>query len=74
MKYLLKYAALFALIAGPAAAAPGEAERGEAIYMQRCAACHGEEGDGDSAGAERLNPPPRDFTMAQYKIKTTLAA
>ncbi len=71
MRRLLKYAALVALVAGPAAAAPGEAERGEAIYMQRCMACHGEEGDGDSAGAERLNPPPRDFTMAQYKIKTT---
>ncbi|MDP6350854.1 MAG: ethylbenzene dehydrogenase-related protein [Alphaproteobacteria bacterium] len=70
---LWKYLALAALVGltvGPAAAA-GDADRGEGIHAQRCEVCHGEEGDGAGAGAERLNPPPRDFTMAQYKIKTT---
>jgi DMSO reductase family type II enzyme heme b subunit len=33
--------------------------------------CHGEEGDGLGPAAERLNPPPRDFTAGTYKIKTT---
>jgi DMSO reductase family type II enzyme heme b subunit len=33
--------------------------------------CHGEEGDGLGPAAERFSPPPRDFTLGQYKIKTT---
>ena len=37
----------------------------------RCAGCHGEDGDGLGPAAERLNPPPRDFTSGQYKITTT---
>ena len=49
----------------------GDAEKGEQIYVQRCTLCHGEDGDGMGPAAERLNPPPRDFTMAQYKIRTT---
>ncbi len=49
----------------------GNAERGKLIYARRCALCHGEEGDGAGPGAERLNPPPRDFTEGQYKFKTT---
>jgi DMSO reductase family type II enzyme heme b subunit len=57
--------------AAPAQAKPGDAERGEALYAARGAWCHGEDGEGIGPGAERLNPPPRDFTMAQYKIKTT---
>ncbi len=57
--------------AAPVLAAPGDADQGEAIYSQRCSTCHGEEGDGLGPAAERLNPPPRDFTLGQYKIKTT---
>jgi len=71
-----KYPALMALIAAlllahPAAAAPGDPDQGEAIYTLRCLGCHGEEGDGMGPGAERLNPPPRDFTMGLYKFRTT---
>ncbi len=58
-------------IAVPTFAKPGNAENGEAIYARRCAACHGAEGNGLGPGAERLNPPPRDFTAGQYKIKTS---
>ena len=69
----LMFSALIAgiFVAGPALAAPGNAEKGLEIYMKRCVWCHGEEGDGDSAAAERLMPPPRDFTSGMYKIKTT---
>jgi len=49
----------------------GDADKGAEIYAKRCVLCHGEEGDGLGPAAERLNPPPRDFTLAQYKIKTT---
>ena len=49
----------------------GNADNGEALYFQRCVGCHGDEGDGLGPAAERLNPPPRDFTLGQYKFKTT---
>ncbi|MDK1024034.1 MAG: c-type cytochrome [Gammaproteobacteria bacterium] len=49
----------------------GEADKGEEIYFQHCAGCHGEEGDGLGPGAERLLPPPRDFTSGMFKIMTT---
>ena len=41
------------------------------IYAQRCRGCHGEEGDGLGPAAERLNPPPRDFTLGMYKFKSS---
>jgi len=72
MKLLISLTALLTILLGsPVIAAPGNAENGKKIYEKRCLMCHGEEGDGDGPGAERLNPPPRDFTEAGYKIKTT---
>jgi len=59
------------LVGGPSVAASGDVKNGEKIYMQRCVWCHGEEGDGDGPAAERLVPPPRDFTSGMYKIKTS---
>ena len=44
---------------------------GKAIYDNKCAHCHGAEGKGDGSGAQRLSPPPRDFTRGQYKIRST---
>ena len=70
-RLVLPAALAVALGAGPAAAAPGDLENGEKVYMKRCVWCHGEEGEGDGPGAEMLNPPPRDFTGAIYKIKTS---
>ncbi len=45
----------------------------DAIYMQRCSQCHGEEGDGMGVAAERMYPAPRDFTLGLFKYKTTNA-
>ena len=45
--------------------------RGEAVYQKRCVMCHGDEGDGLGPAADFLSPPPRDFSLGQYKIKTT---
>lgn len=59
------------LIGAPAAGEPGDAANGERIYADKCVWCHGAEGDGLGPAAERFNPPPRDFTLGQYKIKTT---
>jgi cbb3-type cytochrome c oxidase subunit III len=59
------------LMATPAMAAAGDADKGKIIYQKRCIWCHGSEGDGQGAAADRLNPPPRSFEDGQYKIKTT---
>lgn len=61
--------ALFA--AGPAMAKSGAADKGKEIYDKRCTWCHGDEGDGKGAAKDHLNPPPRDFTSGNYKIRTS---
>jgi DMSO reductase family type II enzyme heme b subunit len=48
-----------------------QVSQGQAIYEQRCAACHGLQGDGAGPGAERLFIKPRDFTRDEYKLKST---
>ncbi len=70
MRTLLAIAAAL-LVVTNVWAKPGDVDMGKAVYDQRCIWCHGVEGDGDSAATEWLNPPPRDFSSAQYKIKTT---
>lgn len=62
-------AAVFGAAASQAEAQ--EAERGEAVYRAWCAECHGETGEGDGPSADWMLPPPRDFTGARYKIRTT---
>ncbi len=64
-------ALLCTVMSGSIQAASGDMDKGSVIYSKRCMACHGEEGDGLGPAAERLNPPPRDFTAGTYKIKTT---
>jgi len=64
-------AGLLAISLAPAMAETGDEERGEAVYAKRCLQCHGEDGDGLGPAAERLNPPPRDFTFGLYKFKTS---
>ena len=44
---------------------------GRGIYDQHCAACHGPEGDGNGPAAVWLYPKPRDFSLGQFKIKST---
>ena len=59
------------IVPGSAMAKPGTAAKGKEIYEKRCTWCHGDKGDGTGAAQERLNPPPRDFTSGNYKIKTS---
>jgi DMSO reductase family type II enzyme heme b subunit len=49
----------------------GDANAGKPVYERKCAMCHGSKGDGKGAGAELLDPKPRDFTSGVYKIRTT---
>ena len=44
---------------------------GKELYLNYCAHCHGEEGDGMGSAAHRFVPRPRDFTSGKYKIRTT---
>jgi len=44
---------------------------GEAIYRERCAFCHGDNGDGNGPAARYLSPRPRDFTSSQFKFRAT---
>ena len=46
-------------------------ELGKRIYLQNCAACHGEKGDGKGPEADRLKTKPRDFTTGKYKFRST---
>lgn len=44
---------------------------GKELYLNYCAHCHGEEGDGMGSAAQYFVPRPRDFTSGKYKIRTT---
>ncbi len=45
--------------------------RGEEVYAQWCASCHGVEGAGDGIASEYMIPRPRDFTLGLFQIRTT---
>lgn len=63
---------LIALLAVPVGAQEEEEElQGMALYRQYCSQCHGEQGDGEGVATPLLSPKPRDFTAAQYKIRST---
>ena len=50
---------------------PPGAPLGQRIYTERCAVCHGPDGRGNGPAAPSLIPRPRDFTIGQYKYKST---
>ncbi len=56
---------------GVAAAEAGTAPVGRAVYEQHCAACHGQEGDGNGPAAVWLYPKPRNFSSGLFKIQST---
>jgi mono/diheme cytochrome c family protein len=41
---------------------------GHRVFVQRCATCHGPEGQGDGQNAYNLSPPPPDFREALAKV------
>ncbi|MGH9748333.1 MAG: c-type cytochrome [Candidatus Polarisedimenticolia bacterium] len=45
--------------------------RGEELYHRHCVACHGPAGDGRGEAASLLLFPPRDFTAALYRFRST---
>jgi mono/diheme cytochrome c family protein len=46
-------------------------ERGKGVYSQNCVACHGINGDGKGDAAAFLLPKPRDFVVANFRLRST---
>jgi cytochrome c oxidase cbb3-type subunit 2 len=44
---------------------------GGEVYATHCAICHGRDGRGDGEAAARFTIAPRDFTVAQYRFRST---
>ncbi len=44
---------------------------GERVYARHCAVCHGPDGRGNGPAAPSMIPRPRDFTLGQFKYKST---
>jgi len=54
----------------PAREGPSRAElvaQGRELFLERCATCHGENGDGQGPGSAGLNPKPRDFRDPEWQ-------
>ena len=48
-----------------------ERESGRALYLRNCAQCHGDDGDGAGYATPHLSPRPREFTLGNFKVRTT---
>ncbi|MFI5456381.1 MAG: ethylbenzene dehydrogenase-related protein [Isosphaerales bacterium] len=49
----------------------GAEASGPQLYSRYCAACHGEDGDGNGLAARFLYPKPRNFREGQFRLLTT---
>lgn len=47
-----------------------DAAAGKTLFDMNCSSCHGVSGKGDGPVGQALNPPPRDFTKADFKLDT----
>lgn len=46
--------------------------RAKELYTVHCEACHGEKGDGNGPAAPYLDPPPRNFARAEFRLVTSV--
>jgi mono/diheme cytochrome c family protein len=65
---LLMTVALLALVIPATASAAGDAAEGKKTYDILCMPCHGMTGAGDGPAGAALNPPPRNFTVGDFKF------
>ena len=66
-RHSLLVSALVLAIA-PSTALAADLAKGKETFKMICVNCHGEGGKGDGPGGQGLQPPPRDFTKAQFKF------
>jgi cbb3-type cytochrome oxidase cytochrome c subunit/cytochrome c5 len=52
----------------PALADAGPGERGQELWIDHCAACHGDDGAGDGPAARWLRPAPTNLTAREYSL------
>ena len=62
--------ATLTLALAPATALAGDAEKGKVAYAANCLSCHGDTGKGDGPVGKVLQPPPRDFSVGDFKFDT----
>src|SRR5204863_4129076 len=55
----------------PGADARPDAPAGARLFAQHCSQCHGPDGRGNGPAAPSMIPRPRDFTLGEFKYKTT---
>jgi mono/diheme cytochrome c family protein len=70
----MKRISVFLLLASVAHADPldsAAASRGRRDYDRYCVWCHGPTGDGKGRSQRRFDSPPRDFTNALFKCRST---
>jgi mono/diheme cytochrome c family protein len=46
-------------------------QRGHGLYLRYCVGCHGVLGDGEGENAPYIDPKPRNFTLGQFKCRST---
>jgi mono/diheme cytochrome c family protein len=51
--------------------AAGAEDEAKALLSDRCAICHGENGDGHGPGSSSLVPPPKDFHNHEWQKSVT---
>jgi len=49
----------------------GHAENARINYRRYCTGCHGDYGDGEGENAQWIDPKPRNFTLGQFKCRST---
>lgn len=56
---------------GGGATAAVDMAKAQAMYQERCSACHGANGRGDGPGAAALNPKPRNYSDKAWQAAVT---
>jgi len=57
------------LVLGGVEISAEELSRGQKLYANHCASCHGVDGSGEGPAARNLSPGPRDFRTAEFVHK-----